>query len=284
MVEPIPSCPSVARGVFPALVIALGLATGAPAQAEERRFDCIMDPARTVRIGSPVAGVLDAVRVGRGDVIEAGQPVAEIRSEVERATLDLLKIRAADRSSVETQSARLALLAARRERTERLLARGVATRDAMEEIETEEVAARNLLAEAETNRAIAAGEVARAEAALALRRIDSPLAGIVTERQLNAGEFAEPETPIVTVVQLDPLHVETFLPVALHGQVAKGDMATVHPAPPVGGAHRAEVVVVDRVFDSASGTFGVRLRLDNPGQLLPGGHLCKVAFQIDGAG
>jgi RND family efflux transporter MFP subunit len=252
------------------------------AGADEQRFDCIMDPARTVHIGSPVAGVLESVAVDRGDVIEAGQPIAQIKSEVEKKTLELLKLRAADRSTVEAQTARLGLLASRRKRTERLLARGVATRDAMEEIETDEIAARNMLAEAENERAIAAAEVARARAALELRSIESPLAGIVTERHLNAGEYAEPDTPIVTVVQLDPLHVETFLPIGLSGRIAENDTAVVYPAAPIGGAYEARVEVVDRVFDSASGTFGVRLRLDNPGQKLPGGFLCTVAFSLDG--
>lgn len=244
------------------------------------RFDCIMDPARAVDIGSPTGGVLEAVMVDRGQTIEAGQTVARMHSEVEAATVGLLKLRAADSSTVDAQQARLTLLASRRERTEQLLARGVATRDAMEEIEAEEVTARNMLAQAETERKIAAGELVRAQAALALRTIESPLSGIVTERHLDAGEYADPESPVVTVVQLDPLRVETFLPVALHGQVREGDVATVYPAAPLEGGYEAVVEVVDRVFDGASGTFGVRLRLDNPDQALPGGHLCSVAFEL----
>lgn len=40
--------------------------------------------------------------------------------------------------------------------------------------------------------------------------------------------------------------------------------------------HRARVTVVDRVVDAASGTFGVRLALPNPGHRIPAGLKCKV--------
>jgi hypothetical protein len=38
--------------------------------------------------------------------------------------------------------------------------------------------------------------------------------------------------------------------------------------------------VVDQVLDAASGTFGVRLALPNPGQQLPAGIRCKVQFEL----
>ncbi len=40
----------------------------------------------------------------------------------------------------------------------------------------------------------------------------------------------------------------------------------------------AEVGVVDKVVDAASGTFGVRLELPNPDTSLPAGLKCRVRF------
>ncbi len=56
--------------------------------------------------------------------------------------------------------------------------------------------------------------------------------------------------------------------------------ATVLPEEPVGGEHRAEVTVVDRVVDAASGTFGVRLELPNPDYAIPAGLKCRVEFPL----
>jgi multidrug efflux pump subunit AcrA (membrane-fusion protein) len=52
----------------------------------------------------------------------------------------------------------------------------------------------------------------------------------------------------------------------------------VRPEVPVGGTYPARVTVVDRVVDAASGTFGVRLQLPNPGYRLPAGLKCKTRF------
>jgi multidrug efflux pump subunit AcrA (membrane-fusion protein) len=44
------------------------------------------------------------------------------------------------------------------------------------------------------------------------------------------------------------------------------------------GSYAAKVVVVDRVIDAASATFGVRLELPNPGNKFPSGVRCQVRF------
>jgi len=54
--------------------------------------------------------------------------------------------------------------------------------------------------------------------------------------------------------------------------------AEVYPEDPVGGRYDATVDVVDRVFDAASGTIGVRLNLRNPDYALPAGLKCQVRF------
>ena len=107
-------------------------------------------------------------------------------------------------------------------------------------------------------------ELAKDEATLDERTIRSPMDGIITEKKLSAGEFINQEGYVVAVARLDPLHVETYLPVATYGHVAVGTTGTVYPNPPIGGKYGAAVTIVDRVFDPSSGTYGVRLDLPNP--------------------
>mgnify|MGYP003346780470 CR=1 FL=1 len=42
--------------------------------------------------------------------------------------------------------------------------------------------------------------------------------------------------------------------------------------------YQAEITVVNRIIDSASGTFGVRLEMPNPNHALPAGLPCTVTF------
>ena len=83
---------------------------------------------------------------------------------------------------------------------------------------------------------------------------------------------------ILQIAQIDPLIVELNAPVELLGRITVGMSAEVLPEEPVGGSHTAEVTVVDRVIDTASGTFGVRLRLPNPDYRLPVGLRCRLRF------
>ena len=48
--------------------------------------------------------------------------------------------------------------------------------------------------------------------------------------------------------------------------------------PPVAGGYEGKVSVVDRVFDPASGTFGIRVNLPNPDLKIPAGQRCKLTF------
>ncbi|SFI39411.1 efflux RND transporter periplasmic adaptor subunit [Albimonas pacifica] len=256
----------------------LALAPLASPAQEGERHDCVIDPPVVIALASSVPGLLTEVAVSRGDHVRAGQLVARLDSTLERATRDLLRTRVASTAAIEAQSARLAFIESRQQRVRELFARGVATQETLDEIDSAVIEARSILNEVETEQAIAVQELARAEAAVALREIHSPIDGIVQERTLSPGEYMHQESHVAVVVQLDPLHVETFVPVELYGSIAIGDEATVLPAAPVEGAHTATVKVVDRVFDAASGTFGVRLELPNPDGALPGGHRCKVVF------
>jgi membrane fusion protein (multidrug efflux system) len=68
------------------------------------------------------------------------------------------------------------------------------------------------------------------------------------------------------------------VPVSLYGQIKNGDQAEVRPEPPFGEVYPAKVVIVDRVVDAASGTFGLRLELPNKKGELPAGLKCNVTF------
>src|SRR3546814_13355113 len=96
---------------------------------------------------------------------------------------------------------------------------------------------------------------------------------------MSVGEYRGPSSShILAIAQLDPLNVEVFAPISQLGTVNEGDWVTIFPEEPVGGEYRAQVKVIDRVFAVASGTFGMRLELPNPGNKLPGGLRCRIAI------
>ena len=117
---------------------------------------------------------------------------------------------------------------------------------------------------------------------LRLRTIRSPIDGIVTDRLMNPGELADNRDvrkPILKLAEINVLHVEVMLPRAGYQSVKLGQTVEVVTDPPVGGRYKATVKVMDKVFDAASGTFGVRLELANPGATIPAGDRCKAVFE-----
>jgi RND family efflux transporter MFP subunit len=261
------------------LLALAALAAGTSPVAAEQSFDCVIDPSEVVKLGSPITGVLAEVMVKRGDTVARGQPVAALESIIEAATVKLNRFKAESTAKVDAQEERLKLARSRVDRYGQ--PRGlVVTQDKFEEIRAEAAIAEQDLVREKQDRQLSELELERSQATLEQRTIRATIDGIVTEKKLSAGEFVNQEGYIVALARLDPLFVEVFLPVIYYKQVKVGMQAKVRPAPPIEETYSATVSVVDRVFDPASGTFGVRLDLPNPSNALPGGQRCKISFDF----
>jgi RND family efflux transporter MFP subunit len=258
---------------------ALALLPGA-GFAQTEAFDCVMEPSLTLRLGSPITGILANVDVDRGQVVRQGDVLARLESSVEAATLALARARADSGAEIDARRARLDQARSELARAASLHDRAVVSTQRIEELRANAQIAASELALAELNRRMAGLEVGRAEAMLEQRVIRSPVNGVITARNLGPGEYIHYDNFVISVARLDPLHVETYLPVRLFRRIRVGTAAVVRPDAPVGGSFPAQVGVIDEVFDAASGTFGVRLTLANADLALPGGARCRVEFEL----
>ncbi len=261
-----------------ALLASIGVNVSAMAQSIDDAWECIIEPHRSVKIGSQVAGILSEVEVDRGDVVKKGQIIGRLRSEVERATVALVRAQAESKTRIKAAQSQVQFERRRQERNQKLFRKKVISGESIDRVKTELALREQELVAAKEAAQISALELKRAQAILEIRTIRSPIAGIVVERPLSAGEFVLNEGHIVTVAQVDPLNVEVFVPVRLFPEITVGMAATVMPEEPVGGELEATVTVVDHVFDAASGTFNVRLTLPNPDYQIPAGLRCLVRF------
>lgn len=266
------------RTSFPALAALALSCTAPPALEANELLDCVMQPKATIELGSPEEGILDEVLVERGDLVEKDEVVAKLDMQLERLAVELARLRA--KGDVDVRSGREQLEFRRREvaRVSELRERDMASQKNYDEADIERRLAALSVERAELEHAIAQVEYDRAKAQLERRLIRSPVDGVVVEVTMSPGEYAYEQAPVMTIAEIDPLNVEVFVPVERYGTVQTGMAAEVRPQAPVSGAHRARVTVVDRVFDAASGTFGVRLELPNPDYTLPAGLRCRVRF------
>ncbi len=263
-------------------VISACLAATAATAQDVASYDCVMDPSEIVLVSSPTGGVIAETFAGRGDLVTSGQVLAQLSSAVEEANVALLEARTDSTAALEAQTARRDLIKTRYERSLELRERNIISDDQLAEVSAELVAAESLVRQAELDRTVAQQELDRARVILAQRTIESPIDGIVVTRNTNAGEFLAQDDYVMSIISLDPLYIEAFLPIEVYDQVALGGTGIVKPNAPIGGTYQAEITIVDQVFDAASGTFGVRLEMANPDSALPAGQRCMLQFAPSG--
>jgi len=232
------------------LLTVLFISDGVPA-GQVGLFEGLIEPSEVVQVCSQVPGTLEMIMVERGDQVRKGQLIARLNSGVERAAVDLARAR------VEFGKRKVA-------RNEDLYRKKLISIHEKDEMETE--------------LRISELQLREAQEKLNMRTIKSPIDGVVVERFISPGEYVGEDTAIMKIARIHPLYVEVVVPVDQFGTIKRGMRAEVTTELPGLGKYRARVIIVDKVIDAASGTFGVRLEMPNPHYRLPAGLKCKVLF------
>ena len=116
----------------------------------------------------------------------------------------------------------------------------------------------------------ARGKYQGAQAALSFSEIRSPIAGVVTDRPLYAGETAASGAPLVTVMDTSALLAKIHLSQPQAQMLRAGDFASVQ-VPGLPDPVPGKITLVSPALDPGSTTIEVWVRIDNPGgRLRPG--------------
>ncbi|MGH9869004.1 MAG: efflux RND transporter periplasmic adaptor subunit [Candidatus Polarisedimenticolia bacterium] len=244
----------VRRSLAAALWAALAVLTATPARAD--KYECLVEPYMESKIGVSVPGILDEVKVDRGDFVKKGQVLFTLQAGVERAAYDLAK----QRSEFATR---------KMERNKELYRKQMISIHERDELATEAQLLKL--------------EEREAEERLKLRIITSPIDGVVVKRMFHPGERVE-EQPVLELAQIHPLRVEAVVPMTLYRRVKVGMVGQVEWEASIGGTNNGTVTIVDPVVDAASGTIGVRLEVPNPTLKLAAGAKCLVTFPVADSG
>jgi len=236
-----------------------------------------MQAAMTVELSSPVSGIVESVDAERSQLVEKGQVVARLESDLEQVAVRLASEKAGFDGDIEARRASYAYAKRRRESMAEMYGKKAVTFQAKDEADTEAAVAKMELQEARHRKRLAELELEQARNALEQRTIRSPVTGVVVERLVSPGEFVD-EAPLMKIAQLDPLHVEAIVPLAYAGSIRPGTPVEVLPETMAGAAYSAQVTLVDPVIDAASGTFGIRIDLPNPDNAIMGGLRCTVSL------
>lgn len=196
---------------------------------------------RDAVLASGLGGIVERVRVSEGDTVSAGQILIQVDSEAYAAQHD----------QVEAQ---LALATSDLERLRQL----------------GDLATGQQLEQAETQVAVLQGQRRGILSQLRQANVKAPFAGTIGELDLEPGEFAAPGTPLVRVVQLDPVMIDLTVSDRDRAALNVGDMVSVS-ASGTGALHQGVVRHIGPAADLRTRSFPVEVFVDNPdGTLLPG--------------
>lgn len=259
------------RKILPTLILmAAHHANAAP-------LACLIEPDKVAEVGAQVIGVLEKVTVERGDIVKAGQIVAQLKSDVERASVDVAEVRARADAELKAAVAAAELAQVKAERTQHLVSVGFVSKEAADQANAEANIAKNRVGQAREAQRLSLQELVLSNSQLAQRSIRVPFSGIVVDRYRTEGERVERE-PVVRIARIDPLRIEMVLPLSQFGQVKPGSTVNIKTEVTGDKLLPAKVTLVDRVVDAASNTFRVRLSLPNPDQSIPAGLRCVADF------
>jgi len=261
------------------LLATAGLAAqGAGKNAMSEEYHCVIEPHEVADVGSQAEGILSEVIVERGDLVKKDQILAKLHSEVEEKNVELASLRSDNDANIKSSLQRSKYFRAQDARSEKLYEEGSLSSAAAEKSRTERQIAQYELESAQIEAQAAEAELARANALLEQKLVRAPFDGVIVDRMLSPGAYTYEQAPVFRVAQIDPLNVEVFAPIELYPNLSQGMMGEVKLAAPLDATYKAEITIIDKVFDAASSTFGVRLHLPNPDGKIPAGTHCMVKF------
>ncbi|MDH4569291.1 efflux RND transporter periplasmic adaptor subunit [Pseudomonas sp. BN414] len=190
------------------------------------------------------SGTVQDVLFLSGEKIKLGQPLIQMDSDVERASL-------------ATAEAELSLARVEFERGRSLVSRQNISKSEFDRLSSELQAA--------------TGKVAQLKALMDKKRIVAPFAGTIGIRQVDVGDFLSSGTIIATLQDLNTLFVDFFLPEQSAPLLKVGQKVRISVAAFPGESFEGDIAALNPKVEEATRNLQVRAMLPNPdGKLLPG--------------
>ncbi|UFP95740.1 efflux RND transporter periplasmic adaptor subunit [Gloeobacter morelensis] len=251
-------------------------------------------PGRSAQINAPVAGRVVRLQVQRGRAVRAGQSLAVLDSpEVRTLALEAQRERAQARSEVDRLSAGVQLARQHYEREKELVALKISARREFQQAEA-------ALRASEADWRAARSRLALSGAALSTRlaqlgqsgvraRADgtvvlfSPIAGVVADQQVTAGEAVEPGKALFRILDATQVWATAQVYEKDLERVRAGRSIEVTTQSYPGKTFRGRIESLDPAVDPQTRTLAVRAVLANPDGLLKPQMYARLLLVSDGA-
>ena len=206
-------------------------------------------------VTTEAGGVIRSIEFEPGQPVTAGTVLVRLNSTNELATLRALEA-----------AARLASV----------------QRDRWQKLGKDKLVSLDDVQQRVTSAATAQAQVEAQRALIAQKTIRAPFTGVLGLRKVNLGQFIAPGDAIVSLQQLDPIHLDFSLPEQQMGSIATGTRirATVDALP--GVVVDGQVTAIEPMVDASTRNFKAQATVQNPEGALRPGTFAHVAFDVGG--
>lgn len=203
----------------------------------------LLIPFQEVTLGSQDRGIIQMIKP-EGTRIEANDVVVEFEHSIE--TLNV-------------------------QQNEKMVEKRDFEKKSAEKLQESQGVSQNELLEARVQYEIARLGLEAARAQLARKTLHSPIPGVITKLIKQQGEVVDLYSPVMTIVNLQQVYLETHLPAAYIHRVSQDQSVDVFVSAYPKETFRGKLSFIAPVIDAASNEFRVKILLDNAsGRLRPG--------------
>ena len=261
-------------------------------------------PLEEVNVSSEVEGRVEQVLVDVGDHVSAGQTIVKVvptelqlTYDQQRAALQQAKARLGlpdnseevkdikNAAEVKKAAADLADAEQKFQRARTLFEQGLTPKQSYDEAESRYNAARaayDLSVQTVEN---LRGQLAQSRAATALAQkkvndsnIRAPFAGQIKERSVTQGQYLKVQTPVMVIVNIDPLRVRLRVPEKMAAWVKVGQQVTVSVEAFPDRTFTGKITRINPSVDQQTRAFEVEALIDNHEALLKPGFFVKATI------
>ncbi|MCJ8329575.1 MAG: efflux RND transporter periplasmic adaptor subunit [Lentisphaeria bacterium] len=242
--------------------------------------EAITRPSKDVSLSFITSGLIDKVLIKEGDSVKAGQLLAQLNSDLERNKIAQLKAQLENDAKLKGEKAKLEQSDRDVKHLKKALESGAGI---VKELEHAQLTAKTSVFTIEQlNNERNQIKIKLEESKLILNRliVKAPVSGQVEQVLVSKGETAEPQKPVIRIVQINPLWVDVPVPLKWGRRLKKGNQLMVHfpasPAKPKGEKRQGKIIFVSSVADAGSETLRIRLEVPNPDKRFVGERVSVV--------
>lgn len=267
-------------GFRPTMTVELGKVTRAKVSESIVVVGSLIGAA-TVDVVPKVSGRLESVPVQLGDRVTKGQLLAKVEdSEVQEQARQADASFEVARASVRQREADLKFAETALDRSKNLFARNLVARQTLDDAQARYEAAVAQLDLVKAQFAQAQARREEVQITLTNTRILSPVNGFVGSRRLDPGAFVGPNSPIVSVVDIDLVRLVANLVERDIGRVSPGMAAAVNVDAYRGEVFKGRVARIAPVLDPTTRTAQMEVEIPNPTYRLKPGMYARVQFTV----